>query len=187
MPFNYYMQSSLIQRLPYFLLYVLILNFCCISLRAESVGYINAYDQISKEKQSTKSSGIQKNKINKKIFRKPFNKKNDALGAFIFWWVLMPAVIITLLALSFALGPFNLFYWILGLSAFSIWAAVSGVVYFPLQMIGFPTGAIAIVVGLILKNLIIWTAGLAILTAAALAFAYMAIMFTFGTRKYQPK
>ncbi len=181
------MQALAIFKIPHFFLIIILIIFSGSLMKAESVGMELDVSQVCTLKQSIKNQKIKKVKSSKKILKKPFTKKDNTLGAFIFWWVLMPVLIVGLITLSFALGPFNLLFWTLALSAFSIWAGVSGVVYFPVQMIGFPTGIVAIVVGLILKNLIIWTAGLAILLAAAFAFSYMAIMFTFGTRKYQPK
>jgi hypothetical protein len=181
------MRYITIFKVPYLFLILILIFSKGSALKAESAGMDLTENKVCFQNQSSKNHKIKKARTSKKYLKKPFSKKDDTLAAFLFWWVLMPAIITGLLALSFALGLFNPVFWILGLSAFSIWAGVSGVVYFPVQMIGFPAGIVAIVVGLILKNFIIWTAGLAVLLAAAFAFSYMAIMFTFGTRKYQPK
>jgi hypothetical protein len=130
----------------------------------------------------------QKVKKQKKKRRSPKadkGKGNDnAFGAFMFWWVLVPLTIIASLTLGLIfLGPF----WYVGLGLFAIWAGISGIVFFPIQYIGLPLGMALIVYGLIVGFPLIWTAGIALVFAAIFALAYMVLMFMIGTRKNQPE
>ncbi len=113
------------------------------------------------------------------------SKGNDnAFGALIFWWVLVPLMIIASLTLGIIfLGPF----WYIGLGLFAIWAGISGIVFFPIQYIGLPLGMALIVYGLIVSFPFFWTLGIALVFAAIYALAYMVMMFMIGTRKNQPK
>ena len=113
------------------------------------------------------------------------SKGNDnAFGALIFWWVLVPLMIIASLTLGIIfLGPF----WYIGLGLFAIWAGISGIVFFPIQYIGLPLGMALIVYGLIVSFPFFWTLGIALVFAAIFALAYMVLMFMIGTRKNQPK
>jgi hypothetical protein len=137
----------------------------------------------------TEKSEIQKSKLGK--FKKRIPKKAKKIAestvlSAILWYGFIPAAFLTLIILSFLLPGLG-WLWFAGLGLFSIWAAVNGVVFFPLQFAGLPLGMATIIYGLIIKSMFVWTFGIALVIAALFAFSFMVLMFTIGTRKNQPK
>lgn len=128
---------------------------------------------------------VERKKAKKKSPNKKKCKDKNAILPFILWWILAPICIAAIIALAFIL-PLPIL-WYIGLGLFTVWAGVSGIVFFPIQYIGLPLGMAVIIYGLITGAVLIWTAGIALVFAAFFAFAFMALMFTIGTRKNQPK
>ena len=137
----------------------------------------------------TEQTEIRKSKIKKfkKISPYPNHKKSDStLISAIFWYGFMPLTIAAAITLSFLIPGLGLL-WFAGLGLFAIWTGVNGIVFFPLQFAGLPLGMALIIYGLIIKSLLLWTLGIALVLAALFAFSFMVLMFTIGTRKNQPK
>jgi hypothetical protein len=137
----------------------------------------------------TEQTEIRKSKIKKFKKRSPYpnHKKSDStLISAIFWYGFMPLTIAAAITLSFLIPGLGLL-WFAGLGLFAIWTGVNGIVFFPLQFAGLPLGMALIIYGLIIKSLLLWTLGIALVLAALFAFSFMVLMFTIGTRKNQPK
>ncbi len=107
--------------------------------------------------------------------------------AVLLWYVFIPLGIIALFLLTFALDLTMGWLWFLALGLGALWLGISGIVFFPIQYIGLPLGMAGVILGLIMSNPLLLTAGIALIIAATIAFASMALMFLVGTRKYQPK
>lgn len=137
----------------------------------------------------TEQTEIRKSKIKKfkkRISYPKLKKSENTLASAIFWYGFMPLTIAAAITLSFLIPGLGLL-WFVGLGLFAIWAGVNGIVFFPLQFAGLPLGMALIIYGLIIKSLLLWTFGIALVLAALFAFSFMVLMFTIGTRKNQPK
>lgn len=153
------------------------------------LSYTSSESSVNPPKKERAKKQKKRNKRRRNIHKNP---KDSLVLPVLFWWVLMPLLIIGLFAVFF-LTPFFFFWWI-ALGVFTIWAAISGIVFFPIQYIAFPGGMLLIVLSLILKSgldatvfLLLLSTGVGLLLVAMFAFAFMALMFLMGTRKYQPK
>jgi hypothetical protein len=136
------------------------------------------------EKTETRQAKI--SKIKKRFHKPKFKKSDNTLISAIFWYGFIPLTIAAVIILSFLI-PGLTWLWFAGLGLFAIWGGVNGIVFFPLQFAGLPLGMALIIYGLIIKSLLLWTFGLALVFAALFAFSFMVLMFTIGTRKNQPK
>ncbi len=119
----------------------------------------------------------------------PKGKREPLAGAVLFWWVFMPLAIVGLFLATFLI-PLPFLWWA-ALGLLFVWAGVSGIVFFPIQYFGLPLGIAGIIIGLIVKDaaisFILLSLGGTLFAIALFAFAFMALMFTIGTRKHQPK
>jgi hypothetical protein len=136
--------------------------------------------------ENTELKKAKSSKFKKRIPKNNHKKAESKTLSAIFWYGFMPLSIIALLTLSFLIPGFG-WLWFAGLSLFGIWAGVNGVVFFPLQFAGLPLGMAMIIYGIIIKSILVSTIGIALVFAALFAFSFMVLMFTVGTRKYQPK
>jgi hypothetical protein len=136
------------------------------------------------EKSEIKNSKVVK--LKKRIPKNTKKKAESTVLSAIIWYGLIPAAFLTIIVLSFILPGLG-WLWFAGLGLFAIWAGVSGIVFFPIQFAGLPLGMASIIYGLIIKSILVWTFGIALVLAALFAFSFMVLMFTIGTRKNQPK
>lgn len=139
-----------------------------------------------------KEVGKRHKKQLKKRRPSPKNKRDSLVLPVLFWWVLTPLLIAGLFAMVFLTSFF--FFWWIALGFLVIWAAVSGIVFFPIQYFSFPAGLLLIVLSLIFKSglefslfLMLLSGGIALVLIAMLALGFMVLMFTMGAGKYQPK
>ena len=145
--------------------------------------------EISPLNPPTEKTEIRKSKLKKLKKRISFpklKKSENTLASAILWYGVVPLTIAAAIALSFLIPGLG-WLWFAGLGLFAIWGGVNGIVFFPLQFAGLPLGMALIIYGLIIKSFLLWTIGIALVVAALFAFSFMVLMFTIGTRKYQPK
>lgn len=176
-------QLALVFRLSFLLVFFTLLQA---PLNAKRVYPEDRIERI--EKQSFwgkfKKQRLRKRGPNPKKYK---NGAGPTWPAILVWYVLIPLGIIALFTAAFWTGVLSLPFWYAALGLSAIWLGISGIVFFPIQYVGMPLGMAGVVLGLILSNPLLMTAGIALLLASIIALGSMALMFLIGTRKYQPK